>query len=88
MQTSNEATNVKSRIETIGENRCPICGETMTFQQYQLATHILTKRMEQAYREQFDKYRKGFEDQLLEQEKKHRLEIESMKKARRTEVTN
>jgi uncharacterized Zn finger protein (UPF0148 family) len=82
IQTSKEATNVKNLLETVGEVSCPVCGKAITTHEYDRATHEFRKRMEQAYKDRFDKYRRGFEDQLLEQEKKHRLEIESMKKAR------
>jgi hypothetical protein len=80
-QTSKEAiTGVKNLVETVGEISCPFCGKTMTNHEYDRAAQEFKRSTEEEYRQQFDLYKKGFEDQTLEQEKKHRLEIEYMKK--------
>jgi hypothetical protein len=76
-ETTKGANNI---VETIGELNCPYCGKVMTNHEYDHATQEFKKRAAQEYREQFDQYKKGFEDQVLELEKRHRLEIEYMKK--------
>ena len=77
-QTSKEATNgVKS---TLGEICCPFCGKPITAHEYDKATQDFKRRIEQEYGRKFNESKKLFEDQTLEQERRHRLEIEYLKK--------
>jgi deoxycytidylate deaminase len=62
------------------ESKCPSCGKTLTDSEYNDALEGFRNRVKNECLALFGKYKRGFEDQLLEQEKKQRAEIQYLKK--------
>jgi hypothetical protein len=66
-------------MANINKLKCPSCG---------LSLEGLKRSVAEEYLKRFQKYKQGFEDQLLEEEKKHRLEIRYLREGLQIEYKN
>jgi hypothetical protein len=66
-------------MANVTELKCPYCGKIVNSSEYNNAVEEFRSAAEE-YSSRFEEYKRGFEDQMLEQEKKHRAEIEYLKK--------
>jgi hypothetical protein len=63
-------------MANVTELKCSSCGKILTSSEYKDILEEFRKTTAEENSLRFEEYKRGFEDQMLEQEKKHRVEIE------------
>src|SRR5215204_955535 len=88
MESTLESYGVRVNLANQGtaELCCPYCGKKLTSNEYERALHEFKGSAEQEYKKQFLEYKRQLQDQLIEEEKRHRLEMESLKRTHTEEI--